>query len=309
MVRMRAFEHACLEGVGSREIHGEVHLGIGQEAIAAGMVGTLRADDAVVASHRNHTHAIAKGVPLRSMLAEIYERESGLCRGRGGHMHIFDPERNFSTTGIVGSSVGVALGYAYAADLGGRDSVAVGITGEGGVSAGAFHESLNMAGAWKLPLVVLVENNEYAISVPFAKASATPTVAERAPAYGAWGRLVDGTDVDAVAAAFAEAVAHARSGSGPALLEASCYRFQGHYEGDVDLYRPQTEKEEALSARDPLVVSRRRLVQDGDATDEELDEIVAETERELGELLADVRADPLPDPAGALLYVFAEGVA
>src|SRR2546421_7243066 len=202
---MRAFEHACLEGVGSREIHGEVHLGIGQEAIAAGMVGTLRSDDAVVASHRNHTHAIAKGVPLRPLLAEIYERESGLCRGRGGHMHIFDPERNFSTTGIVGSSVGVALGYAYAANLEGRDSVAVGVTGEGGVSTGAFHESLNMAGAWKPPPVVLVENNEYALSVPFAEASATPTLAAPAPAYAAWGRRGDRTGVDALAAALAQA--------------------------------------------------------------------------------------------------------
>src|SRR6185437_7213937 len=152
MARMRAFEEVCLEGVASQEIHGELHLGIGQEAIAAGMVGALRPEDAVVSTHRNHLHAIAKGVPLRPLLAEIYERETGLCRGRGGHMHPFDPERRFSATGIVGSAVGVALGYAYAAWIEESGAVSVGVTGDGGVNTGAFHESMNMAGAWRLPL-------------------------------------------------------------------------------------------------------------------------------------------------------------
>jgi pyruvate dehydrogenase E1 component alpha subunit len=308
MARMRAFEEACLRGVEPREIHGELHLGIGHEAIAAGMVGTLRPSDAVVSTHRNHTHAIAKGVPLRPMLAEIYERETGLCRGRGGHMHLFDPERNFSATGIVGSSLGVALGYAYAAWLEGTDAVAIGVTGDGGVNTGAFHESLNMAGAWKLPLVVLVENNGYAISVPIEGNSATPTLAERAAAYGAWGRRVDGTDVEIVAVAFAEAVAHARAGAGPALLEATCYRFQGHYEGDFDLYRPKDEKEAALRDLDPLVVARRHLVERGTASDDQLEGILEEARGEMDALLDAVRSDPFPDPAGALDDVFAESV-
>jgi pyruvate dehydrogenase E1 component alpha subunit len=304
MARMRAFERVCLEGVTSREIHGEVHLGIGQEAIAAGTAGTLRDDDAVVASHRNHTHAIAKGVPLRPLLAEIFERETGLCRGRGGHMHLFDPPRNFSTTGIVGSSLGVALGYAYAAMLRGGDSVAVGVTGEGGANTGAFHEAMNMAGAWKLPLIALVENNDYAISVPFPSASATATVAERAPIYAAWGRRVDGTDVGTVADAFDEAVAHARRRQGPAILEATCYRFQGHYEGDLDLYRPGDEKEEALRSLDPLLVARRTLRTQGEASDEELDAIETAENDDLRRLLAEVLADPLPEPSHAHDYVF-----
>jgi TPP-dependent pyruvate/acetoin dehydrogenase alpha subunit len=307
MARMRAFEEACLEGVEAREIHGELHLGIGQEAIAAGMAGALRPDDAVVSSHRNHLHAIAKGVPLRPLLAEIYERETGLCRGRGGHMHPFDPERNFSATGIVGSSVGVALGYAYAASLEGRGAVSVGVTGEGGVNTGAFHESMNIAGAWRLALVVLVENNGYAISVPVAGNSATATVAERAPAYAAWGRRVDGTDVEAVAEAFAEAVDHARSGRGPALLEATCYRFQGHYEGDFDLYRPKDEKAAALRDLDPLALAQRRLVELGEATEDELAAVLGAARAEMQGILAEVRSDPLPDPAGALEYVFVGG--
>ena len=261
MARMRAFERACLEGVPTREIHGEVHLGIGQEAIAAGMEGALRDDDAVVSTHRNHLHAIVKGVPLRPLLAEIFERETGLCRGRGGHMHIFDRERNFSSTGIVGSSLGVALGHAYAAWLEGTDAVAVGITGEGGTNAGVFHEVMVMAGAWRLPLIVLVENNGYAISVPIDGVSATETIAERAPAYGAWGVRVDGTDVEAVAEAFARAVERARHGEGPSLVEATCYRFQGHYEGDPDHYRPKAEKAAAYDERDPLVIARRTLTE------------------------------------------------
>jgi TPP-dependent pyruvate/acetoin dehydrogenase alpha subunit len=306
MALMRAFEEACLEGVETGEIHGELHVGIGQEAIAAGMAESLQSRDAVVSTHRNHLHAIAKGVPLRPMLAEIFERGSGLCRGRGGHMHLFDPDRNFSCTGIVGSSLGVALGYAYAAWLEGRDAVGVGVTGDGGANTGAFHECLNIAGAWRLPYVVLVENNEYAISVPIAANLATATIAERAGAYAAWGRRVDGTDPDAVAAAFAEAVEHARSGRGPAMLEATCYRFRGHYEGDFDLYRPKDEKEAALRDRDPLILTGRRLLERGEATQAELDETVEQARRRLSELLAEIRTDAAPDPRGALDYVFVQ---
>ena len=306
MARMRAFEDACLEGVAPREIHGELHLGIGQEAIAAGMLGALTPQDALVSTHRNHLHAIAKGVPLRPLLAEIYERETGLCRGRGGHMHPFDPERRFSATGIVGSSVGVALGYAYAAWLEESGAVAVGVTGEGGVNTGAFHESMNIAGAWRLPLVALVENNGYAISVPVEGNSATATVAERASAWAAWGRRVDGTDVEAVAEAFAAAVAHARSGRGPAVLEATCYRFQGHYEGDFDLYRSKGEKTAALENLDPLTIARRRMVARGDATDAELEEILDAARAEMQALVAEVRSDPFPDASGALDHVFVE---
>lgn len=306
MAKMRHFDEACLEGVPTREIHGELHTGIGQEAIGAGMVGALRENDAVVSTHRNHYHAIAKEVPLKPMLAEIFEKESGLCRGRGGHMHLFDKGRNFSTTGIVGASLPVALGYAYAFKLEGRDDVAVAVTGEGGTNAGAFHECLNIAGAWKLPFVVLVENNQYAISVEVSGISATETVAERAPAYGAWGRRVDGTDAEAVAPAFREAVEHARGGGGPAILEATCYRFQGHFEGDFDLYRDDAEKERMRRENDPLIITRRRLVESGAATDEELDAIVEESRSEMQALLAEVREEEMPDPAGVFDYLYVE---
>jgi pyruvate dehydrogenase E1 component alpha subunit len=306
MATMRHFEEACLRGSMARDIHGELHLGIGQEAVSAGMVGTLTEGDAVVSTHRNHCHGIAKGVPLKAFMAEIFEKETGLCRGRGGHMHPFDPERNFSATGIVGSSIPVALGYAYAFRLEKRANIAVGVTGEGGSNAGAFHECLNIAAAWKLPLVILVENNSYAISVKYEEVTATPTVAERAAAYGAWGRKVDGTDVEAVAEAFAEAAGYTRGGNGPAVLEATCYRFRGHYEGDHDGYRSREERKRMREEHDPLTIGRKSLVASGAATDAELDAIVEASQAEIAAIVAEVRADPLPAADEALKYRFVE---
>lgn len=306
MARLRAFEEACLEGVPTFEIHGELHTGIGQEAIAAGMIAALRDRDALVSTHRNHMHALAKGVNARALMAEIFERETGLCRGRGGHMHPFDPERNFSATGIVGASLPVALGYAYAFKLRGEPHVAIGVTGDGGANHGTFHECLNMAAAWKLPLVVLVENNQYAISVRFADVTATATIAERAGAYAAWGKRVDGTDVEAVEAAFGEAMEHARAGKGPVILEATCYRFRGHYEGDHDSYRPRAEKKESRASLDPIARYRGMLIARGKATADELDAISSQARFEMTAILAAVRADRQPDPSGALDHIFAE---
>ncbi len=308
MVYMRRFEEACLDGVRTREIHGEVHLGMGQEAVAAAMIGTLTDRDAVVSTHRNHLHALAKGVDPYPMLAEIYEKSTGLCGGFGGHMHLFDLPRRFSTTGIVGSTLPVAIGHAYASQLRGDDAVAVAATGDGGANTGGFHESLNLAGAWKLPLVVLIENNEWAISVPFADSTATPTLAERASAYGAWGRRVDGLDVEEVRAAFAEAVDHARRGHGPAILEATCYRFRGHYEGDPDAYRNARERDTRRAEQDPLLLTRQRLLGAGvDAA--QLDAVEKEVAAEVEALLARVRLDPSPDPRTARDHVFVGGAA
>lgn len=305
MVFMRRFEEACLSGVTTREIHGEVHLGTGQEAIAAGMIGSLNDGDAVVSTHRNHLHGIAKGVDPYRMMAEIFERSTGLCGGFGGHMHLFDASKRFSTTGIVGATLPVALGHAYAAHLRGDGAVAVAASGDGGVNTGGFHESLNLAGAWGLPLVVLVENNEWAISVPHSEASATATVAERASAYSAWGRRVDGLDVIAVADAFAEAVAHARSGRGPALLEATCYRFRGHYEGDPDVYRSSEEREARRTDADPLNLTRARLAAHG-VSDAQLDDLERAVAIEIDDMVARVRSDPWPDASTAHSHVFAE---
>lgn len=305
MLWMRQFELACLEGVPTREIHGELHTGVGQEAISAGMVGFLSKDDAMCSTHRNHMHAIAKGVDLRAMLAEIFEKSTGLCGGFGGHMHIFDSTLKFSATGIVGAGVPVALGHAYAARLKGNQAVAVAVVGDGAVNTGAFHEAMNMAGALSLPLVVVVENNEWAISVPFSASSATETIAERAPAWKAHGIRVDGLDVEAVSSAFEAAVHRARSGSGPSIIEAMCYRFRGHFEGDADMYRSKEEKERRR-AEDPLERTKETLVGRGLATIEELIEIEKSIVAAISEMLASVRNDPSPAGKDATRYVFAE---
>ena len=303
MLWMREFELACLEGVPTREIHGELHTAIGQEAIGAGMAGFLRADDALSSTHRNHLHGIAKGVNMRAMLAEIFEKETGLCGGFGGHMHLFDPALKFSTTGIVGAGLPVSVGHALAARVRGSDAVSVAVVGDGAVNTGAFHESLNFAGVHQLPLVVLVENNEWAISVPFEKASATPTIAERAPAWAAQGVRVDGTDVEAVAAAFGDAIDRARGGGGPSIIEATCYRFRGHFEGDADTYRTEKEKSERRS-RDPLDVTAQKLIDRGEATADVIAQRQQVIKQAMAEMLESVRADRQPDAEQALRHVF-----
>ena len=308
MLRMRAFEDACAEGIRTGELRGELHLATGQEGIAAGLAGSMRPSDWLVSTHRSHLHAIAKGVPLLPMLAEIYEKASGLAGGKGGHLHLFDPEHRFSTTGIVGSALPVALGHAYAARMEGSDAVAIGVTGDGGVNTGQFHETMNMAAIWSLPLVVLVENNHYAISVPASGVIAPPGIAGRAAAYGAWGAVVDGTEVEAVASAFAEAVAHARGGSGPPLLEATCHRFRGHYEGDTDHYRTPASREEMARSGDPILIARALLLERGLADAPTLDEAAVAARDELANLLSTVRATPDPDPARALTDVFADAL-
>lgn len=302
---MREFELACLEGVPTREIHGELHTGIGQEAIAAGLVGSLRADDALCSTHRNHLHAIAKGVDMKAMLAEIFERETGLCGGYGGHMHLMDPKLKFSATGIVGAGVPVALGHAYAARLKNSDAVAVAVIGDGAVNTGAFHEAMNLAGVLQLPMIVVVENNEWAISVPFEASSPTATVAERAPAWAASGVKVDGNDVEKVAEAFEQAVNKARSGGGPSLIEASCYRFRGHFEGDADTYRSQQEKQERRQI-DPLTITRALVIQRELATASQLEAMEASVRSAVLEMLAQVRAEPHPNGEHALRHVFVE---
>ena len=307
MLWMREFELACLEGVPTREIHGELHTAIGQEAIGAGMAGFMRASDALCSTHRNHLHAIAKGVDMRAMLAEIFERSTGLCGGYGGHMHLMDKSLKFSATGIVGAGMPVAVGHAYAAaKLRQSDDIAVSVVGDGAVNTGAFHEAMNLAGVLRLPLVVLVENNEWAISVPFAAASATETVAERAPAWAAHGVKVDGNDVEAVAEAFGAAVARARAGQGPSIIEATCYRFRGHFEGDADTYRTQQEKD-ARRAIDPVSITRAKLIERQLATHAELDAEAEAVRSAMRQLLESVRRDPMPDGHLALRHVFSGG--
>jgi acetoin:2,6-dichlorophenolindophenol oxidoreductase subunit alpha len=307
MAAMRAFEEACAVGITSGELRGELHLAIGQEAVAAGMLGVIRPDDWLVGTHRSHPALLAKGADPYGLLAEIYERRTGICGGKGGHLHLFSRQKRFSTTGIVGSSLPVALGHAYAASLERADYVAVGMTGDGGTNAGQFFETLNMAAIWRLPLVVVVENNGYGISVPSAEVIGGPGVVARAEALGVAAATVDGTDVEAVAEAMAKAFDHAGGGRGPALVEAVCHRFSGHYEGDPDHYRT-AETKAAMLELDPLAIAARRLLERGEASQDDLDERRDAATATVLDLLDRVRADPPPDPSVAAQGVFKEAV-
>jgi acetoin:2,6-dichlorophenolindophenol oxidoreductase subunit alpha len=303
MVRMRAFDEAVQRGVVSGEIHGEMHVGIGQEAIAAGIEPLLTAADALVSTHRPHLHALAHGVDPVAMLAELFDRDGGLCRGRGGHMHLFDPSRDFMCTGIVGASVPIALGYAFQRRYRDESGVAVAVLGDGAVNIGAFAESLNLAALWRLPVVFLCEDNGYGISVPRQVATAG-AIEQRGEPYGITGTRVDGTDVEQVHSAASQAFARARAGE-PALLVATCYRWSGHYEGDTDHYRPQSEKDEAMTPdRDPLARLRARLV-DGGENDRTLKETEAAERATVSRWVAEARAKPWPDPSDAWTGVFA----
>jgi acetoin:2,6-dichlorophenolindophenol oxidoreductase subunit alpha len=305
MVWMREFELACLEGVPTREIHGELHTAVGQEAIGAGMAGFLRPDDALTATHETTCKPSPKALTCEPCSPRFLRKKQGLCGGFGGHMHLFDPGLKFSATGIVGAGLPVSAGHAWASRMRGDDSVSVAVIGDGAVNTGAFHEAMNFAGVHQLSMVVLVENNEWAISVPFDKASATPTVAERAPAWAASGVRVDGTDVEAVAEAFGEAVSRARAGGGPSLVEATCYRFRGHFEGDADTYRSEEEKD-ARRAVDPLDLAEKKLVEQGEASREELAGIRQAVKEAMATMLESVRADNQPPADHALRHVFVE---
>src|SRR6516162_7075824 len=216
-------------------IHGACHTYVGQEAIAVGVCAHLRQDDVVFSTHRGHGHALAKGLPPRELMAELYGRQTGCSRGRGGRMHLFAPEIGMmGTSGIVGPCILQAAGAGYSFKLLKSDREAVAFIGDGAVNNGAFHEGLNLAGIWKLPVLFVCENNQYATEVPFEYAAGNPDVAGRAACYGMPGLAVDGNDLRAVHAAAAEAVRRARAGEGPTLLECSTYRTRSHAEGMGD---------------------------------------------------------------------------
>ncbi|MDT4826153.1 Acetoin:2,6-dichlorophenolindophenol oxidoreductase subunit alpha [compost metagenome] len=284
-------------------IPGEMHLSNGQEPCAVGVCAHLTADDIVTATHRPHHIAVAKGVDLDEMVAEIFGKKTGLSGGRGGHMHLFDARVNFSCSGIIAQGMGPAVGAALSRQLQGKPGVAVAYLGEGAANQGAFHETLNLAALWKLPVVFVIEDNAWGISVAKAASTAIERNYLRAAAYGMPGVFVPGNDADAIFAAAGEAIARARAGEGPSLIEIETHRLAGHFMGDGETYRPTGEKE-ALRAKDPIPAYRQRLLELG-----VLDEIGAAgiEERTRGRVDAAVqfaRDSDYPAPQEALDFVF-----
>jgi 2-oxoisovalerate dehydrogenase E1 component len=287
-------------------IHGACHTYVGQEAIAVGVCTHLRADDVVFSTHRGHGHALAKGVTPEQLMAELFGRETGCSRGRGGSMHLFTPEVGLmGTSGIVGPCILQATGAGYSFKLLKTDRVGVAFFGDGAVNNGAFHEGLNLASIWKLPVLFVCENNQFATEVPFAYAAGNDDVAGRGRSYGMPGELVDGNDVQAVAAAAQTALERARAGGGPTLLECRTYRTRAHAEGMGDFTYRTREDVEQWKARCPIERLRAKLLADGvsaadlAAVDAEVQELVAAAE-------AFAERSPWPDPSTATQHIYAE---
>ncbi|MCL4299926.1 MAG: thiamine pyrophosphate-dependent dehydrogenase E1 component subunit alpha [Anaerolineae bacterium] len=285
-------------------IPGEMHLYSGQEAVAAGVCAHLRPDDPVTSTHRPHGHLIAKGVDLKKMMAEIFGKKTGLCQGKGGHMHLFDPSLHFGCGGIVGGGIPHAVGAALAIKKQKQDRVAVAFFGEGAANIGAFHESVNLAGVWQAPVVFVVEDNLYAISVPKSASTSVRSNAERGAAYGIPAVQVDGQDVTAVYEAAGEAIARARRGEGPSLIEAICYRYRGHFEGDAEGYLQQGEKA-SWKEKDPINILGAQLKAQGWLGEAEAQAIQDEMTAQVAEAEAFARESPYPAPEEALQHVFA----
>ena len=291
--------------IGAGAVPGEMHLAAGQEPVAVGVCAHLSEADTVVGTHRPHHFAIAKGVPLDRMTAEIFGKVTGLGRGKGGHMHLFDPAHRFSCSGIVGASLPPACGAALAAKLTASQAIAVAFFGEGAANQGTFHESLNLAGLWRLPVVFVCEDNRWAISVAKDKATAIASNAERASSYGIAGIAVEHNDAIAVYEAAAQAVERARSGGGATLIEVKTDRYFGHFQGDPETYRPKGEAK-ALRQHDPIpalgaTLRARGLLDDmADAALRERVSARVQAAYDFG------RNSPYPEPQDALLHVFAE---
>jgi pyruvate dehydrogenase E1 component alpha subunit len=284
-------------------IPGELHLSSGQEAAAVGICIHLKPEDAVVGTHRAHHFAIAKGVDLKEMTAEIFGKTTGLSGGKGSHMHLFDTNVNFSCSGIVGASFPQATGVGIAARMQQKDYIAVGVGGDGAANQGTFHESLNLAALWKLPVIFVIEDNSWAISVEKDKSTSVGKNSERAKAYGIPGVYVDGNDVIAVYEVAKEAAERARRGEGPSLIEIKVYRFRGHFEGDPQLYRPKEDLEEAR-LKDPLKNLEKQLIDRKIIKEDELKKMQDEIEMEIAETIEFARQSPYPEPKEALENVF-----
>jgi len=305
MIRIREFELAAMELFKRGQAKGAMHPYIGQEASGVGVCMALRRDDLIAGTHRSHGHNIAKGADTKKMMAEILGKETGYCKGRGGSMHIAAFETgSLGALAVVGSGIPLAVGAALAFKMRGEDRVAVPFTGEGGSNTGNWHECLNMASIWDLPVVFVLENNHWAVSTRVDSVVKVKDLSIRAQSYGIPGIRVDGFDVLAVYEAAIEAVTRARRGEGPTLLVTESYRFEGHYAGEPEVYRTRAEVEEYRKL-DPIPRFRRYLLENGKASLDELNKIDAEVKQEMVDAVQFAKASPPPDPAIAMEYIYA----
>ena len=305
MLLIRHFEdkiyYLFLQGI----MPGTIHLYQGQEAVAVGVCANLRTDDVITSTHRPHGHCIAKGVPMKSMMAELFGKTTGCCKGKGGSMHMGDIEVGaIPAIAIVAAGMPIAAGAALAFKMTKTDRVAACFFGDGASNEGAFHEATNMAAIWNLPVIFVCENNLYGASTHVSMVMKVDNVSERAAAYGIPGVTVDGNDVIEVYAATHQAVERARAGNGPTLIECKTYRLGGHSRRDGSGYRPKGEKEE-WAKRDPVLLMKQYLIKEGITTEEVSDQLEKQIEQEIEEAVRYAQSGPDPTPEAALEDVYA----
>ncbi len=308
MLEIRRTEEQLAKSHQAGLIHGACHTYVGEEAIATGVCAHLTHQDAVFSTHRGHGHALAKGVPPREVMAELFGRVTGCSRGRGGSMHLFSPEVGMmGTSGIVGPCILQATGAGYSAKLLNNGTVGVAFFGDGASNNGAFHEGLNLAAIWDLPVIFVCENNMYATEVAFSYATRNTNMAERASTYGMNAVAVDGNDVLAVYQAAAEAVSRARAGQGPTFIEGKTYRTRAHAEGMPSLGTYRTQEEvDAWKLRDPITNYKAYLLQESIAVASDFDAIDAAVQKLVEESFEFARNSPFPDPATVTDHIFSQ---
>jgi len=305
MVRIRAFEERVRKEFAAGTIGGFVHLYAGQEATATGACANLKSDDYITSTHRGHGHLIAKGGKTDRMMAELYGKKTGYNKGKGGSMHIADMEIGIlGANGIVGAGIPIAAGAALSAKMRGTDQVAICFLGDGATNTTRFHEGVNLAAIWDLPVVFVIENNQYAESTSIADACKLPNLADRAVAYGIPGKTVDGNDVLAVYGAVGEAVLRARKGEGPTLVECKTWRWYGHFEGDAQTYKTKEEIEDWMK-KDPIPRFRKQLIEMGVFTQQDADKIGQTMNEEIEKAVKFAKESPFPAPEETLEDVYA----
>lgn len=297
MLLMRKFEERAGQLYGMQKIKGFCHLYIGQEALVAGAMSVLKPDDNMITAYRDHAHALGKGVSARAVMAELYGKATGCSKGKGGSMHLFDSSvRFFGGHGIVGGQIPLGAGISFAEKYRKSGNATVCYMGDGAVRQGAFHETLNMAMTWSLPVVFVIENNNYAMGTSVERTSNVTELYKLGHAYDIQSEPVDGMSVEAVHAAMEKAVDHVRAGKGPYLLEMNTYRYKGHSMSDPAKYRTK-EEVEAYKAKDPVEVVMQTIITNKFATTKELEEIATRVKDQVEDAVTFAEQSPFPDPS------------
>ncbi len=305
MVEIRQFEKKLYELFVNRSMPGSMHQYIGEEAVAVGVCAHLTKEDYVTSTHRGHGHCIAKGVDIKAIMAEMFAKKTGCCKGMGGSMHIADFSVGMlGANGIVGAGIPIATGAGWSCKYKYPERVSVVFFGEGAANEGAFHEGINLAAVWRLPVIFVCENNLYNFSVHYKKTMLLDHVADRAAAYGIPGQVVDGMDLLAVYGAAGEAIKRARQGSGPTLLECKTYRFMGHSRFEPAGYRPK-EEVDAWKKRDPIPAFRNWMAVSLKVTEKEMEEIDQSVAQEMEQAVSFAEQSPDPEPRDYQQYIFA----